>query len=192
MRSLRGIVNTLTHTLKHTKATGPFKSVYVQMYGLFGLSLPQNLVYQRGGIHGGDDALSAAAVDLHDSAKGAGQNPDGGGGIQTLGGASAKGLDSAGDIVLNAAGTITVDAIGGGVVANYIPFNERYDAAADVWEPFEIPAARAGTWKNPAVASLPTEFYVIGGSTGPELRSEMFVYEVLTNKSFLPSLRGAP
>jgi DNA-binding CsgD family transcriptional regulator len=83
-------------------------------------------------------------------------------------------------------------AIGGGVVANYIPFNERYDAATDSWEPFEIPAARAGTWKNPAVASLPTEFYVIGGSTGAELRRETFVYEVLTNKSFLPSLQNAP
>lgn len=83
-------------------------------------------------------------------------------------------------------------AVGGGVVANYIPFNERYDAASDTWEPFEIPAARAGTWKNPAVASLPTEFYVIGGSTGMEARSEMYVYEVLTNKSFLPSLENAP
>ena len=83
-------------------------------------------------------------------------------------------------------------AVGGGVVATYIPFNERYDAASDTWEPFEIPAARAGMWKNPAVASLPTEFYVIGGSTGLEARSEMYVYEVLTNKSFLPSLENAP
>jgi len=87
---------------------------------------------------------------------------------------------------------IALYAIGGGVVANYIPFNERYDAAADAWEPFEIPASRAGTWKNPAVASLPTEFYVMGGSTGPEVRNEVFVYEVLTNKSFLPSLQSAP
>jgi hypothetical protein len=81
-------------------------------------------------------------------------------------------------------------AIGGGVANNYIPFNERYDVAADRWLPFEIPASRAGVWKNASVASLPAEFYVIGGSTGLEARSETYVYEVLTNKSFLPSLQN--
>ncbi|MCX6018590.1 MAG: LuxR C-terminal-related transcriptional regulator [Chloroflexi bacterium] len=81
--------------------------------------------------------------------------------------------------------------IGGGVASNYIPFNERYDIAADRWLPFEIPASRAGIWKNPAVASLPTEFYVIGGATALEARGESFVYEVLTNKSFLPNLQNS-
>lgn len=81
-------------------------------------------------------------------------------------------------------------AIGGGVAGNYIPFNERYDAAADRWTPFETPLSRAGIWKNAAVASLPTEFYVIGGSTGSESRTDMYVYEVLTNKSFLPSTQN--
>ncbi len=81
-------------------------------------------------------------------------------------------------------------AIGGGVAGNYIPFNERYDAAADRWTPFETPLSRAGIWKNGAVASLPTEFYVIGGSTGPESRTDVYVYEVLTNKSFLPSTQN--
>ncbi len=49
-------------------------------------------------------------------------------------------------------------AIGGGAAGNYIPFNEKYDARADRWQVFETPASRAGVWKNPAVASLPTEF----------------------------------
>lgn len=81
-------------------------------------------------------------------------------------------------------------AIGGGVAGNYIPFNERFDVADDRWTPFETPLSRAGIWKNAAVASLPTEFYVIGGSTGPESRTDVYVYEVLTNKSFLPSTQS--
>jgi DNA-binding CsgD family transcriptional regulator len=77
-------------------------------------------------------------------------------------------------------------AIGGGVANTYIPYNERYDAAKDRWTRFEIPADRAGVWKNIAIASMPTEFYVIGGSTGNESRNDNFVFEVLTERSFLP------
>jgi DNA-binding CsgD family transcriptional regulator/N-acetylneuraminic acid mutarotase len=77
-------------------------------------------------------------------------------------------------------------AVGGGVTNAYIPFNERYDPATDRWLRFEIPASRAGVWKNIAVASLPTEFYVIGGSTGAESRNDTFVFEVLLNRTYLP------
>jgi DNA-binding CsgD family transcriptional regulator/N-acetylneuraminic acid mutarotase len=77
-------------------------------------------------------------------------------------------------------------AIGGGVTNTYIPFNERYDPATDRWLRFEIPASRAGVWKNVAVASMPTEFYVIGGSTGAESRNDTFVFEVLLNRTYLP------
>jgi DNA-binding CsgD family transcriptional regulator/N-acetylneuraminic acid mutarotase len=79
-------------------------------------------------------------------------------------------------------------AIGGGVANNYIPFNERYDVLGDNWASFETPASRSGVWKNTAVASLSNEFYVIGGATENEVRTETFVFEVLTNRSFLPSL----
>ncbi len=82
-------------------------------------------------------------------------------------------------------------AIGGGVANKYVPFNERYDVAKDRWTPFEIPINRAGIWKNTAVASLPTEFYVFGGSTGQESRNENYVFEVLPNRSFLPQLQNS-
>jgi DNA-binding CsgD family transcriptional regulator/N-acetylneuraminic acid mutarotase len=77
-------------------------------------------------------------------------------------------------------------AVGGGVTNAYIPFNERYDPATDRWLRFEIPASRAGVWKNIAVAAMPTEFYVIGGSTGAESRNDTFVFEVLLNRTYLP------
>jgi hypothetical protein len=80
-------------------------------------------------------------------------------------------------------------AIGGGVTNNYVPFNERYDVSTDRWTPFEIPVNRAGIWKNTAVASMLTEFYVLGGVSGPESRNDNFVFEVLTNRSFLPQLQ---
>jgi DNA-binding CsgD family transcriptional regulator/N-acetylneuraminic acid mutarotase len=78
-------------------------------------------------------------------------------------------------------------AIGGGVANTFIPFNERYDPVADRWTRFEIPTSRVGVWKNTAVASLPTEFYVMGGSTDAgESRNETFVFEVLLNRTYLP------
>lgn len=79
-------------------------------------------------------------------------------------------------------------AVGGGI-RTYIPFNEKYDANLDRWTPFEIPLRRAGAWRNIAVASLQTEFYVIGGDTGSETLSDNYVYEVLTNKTFLPAFQ---
>jgi N-acetylneuraminic acid mutarotase len=79
-------------------------------------------------------------------------------------------------------------AIGGGAAGNYIPFNERYDASTDTWRPFEMPVTRAGVWKNAAVATLPTEFFVVGGATDKEMRNETFVVEVLSKRNFLSTV----
>jgi DNA-binding CsgD family transcriptional regulator len=81
----------------------------------------------------------------------------------------------------------TIYAIGGGLTG-YIGFNERYDPIANKWTPFELPAGRLGDWRNVAIASQPTAFYAIGGSSGGKLMADTFVYEVMSNRTFLPSL----
>ena len=75
-------------------------------------------------------------------------------------------------------------AVGG---SGFIGFNERYDVTKDKWVSFEIPPSRLGGWRNVGVASLPTEFYVIGGSTRGTTMADMFVYEVMNNRTFLPA-----
>jgi DNA-binding CsgD family transcriptional regulator/N-acetylneuraminic acid mutarotase len=81
-------------------------------------------------------------------------------------------------------------AIGGGAAGNYIPFNERYDESTDTWRPFEMPASRAGVWKNAAVATLPTEFFVVGGATDKETRNETYVVEVLNKRNFITNIQN--
>lgn len=81
-------------------------------------------------------------------------------------------------------------AVGGGL-SGFIGFNERYDTEADKWAPFEMPAPRMGDWRNVGVASLPTEFYVIGGSTRGVPLSDNYVYEVLNNRTFLPAFQSS-
>ena len=78
-------------------------------------------------------------------------------------------------------------AIGGGLT-NFIAFNERYDTAADKWASVEFPSQRLGDWRNMGIASLPTEFYVIGGTTRGVPLSDNLVYEVLSNRTLLPAL----
>ncbi len=82
-------------------------------------------------------------------------------------------------------------AIGGGAAGNYIPFNERYDASSDAWRPFEMPVTRAGVWKNAAVATLPTEFFVVGGATDKEARNETYVVEVLNKRTFITNIQNS-
>jgi DNA-binding CsgD family transcriptional regulator len=78
-------------------------------------------------------------------------------------------------------------AVGGGLT-NFIAFNERYDTVADKWTSVELPSQRLGDWRNMGVASLPTAFYVIGGTTRGVPLSDNFVYEVLSNRTFIPAL----
>lgn len=80
-------------------------------------------------------------------------------------------------------------AVGGGL-SGFVGFNERYDTAADKWTPFEMPAQRMGDWRYVGVASLPPGFYVIGGSTRGVPLADNYVYEVLTNRTFLPAFQA--
>jgi N-acetylneuraminic acid mutarotase len=82
-------------------------------------------------------------------------------------------------------------AIGGGL-NNYVGFNERYDPAANTWTTIATPSQRTNDWRNVAIASLPTEFYAIGGTTRGVPLSDNYVYEVLSNRTFLPALQGSP
>ncbi|MCS6847118.1 MAG: DUF1668 domain-containing protein [Anaerolineae bacterium] len=80
-------------------------------------------------------------------------------------------------------------AVGGGL-SGFIGFNERYDPNADKWTPFEMPEQRMGDWRYIGVASLPTEFYAIGGSTRSVPLADNYVYEVLNNRTFLPAFQS--
>jgi N-acetylneuraminic acid mutarotase len=80
-------------------------------------------------------------------------------------------------------------AVGGGAI-NFVGWNEKYDIAADTWATFETPAAHAGDWRQIAVASLPTAFFVIGGKTRNVPLSDNYAYEVLINRTFLPALNS--
>lgn len=81
-------------------------------------------------------------------------------------------------------------AVGGGL-SGFVGFNERYDTIADKWTPFEMPAQRMGDWRYVGVASLVPGFYVIGGSTRGVPLADNYVYEVLTNRTFLPAFQAA-
>jgi len=76
-------------------------------------------------------------------------------------------------------------AVGGGV-SGFVGFSERYDPAQNVWTPFETPFT--GDWRNIAVVSFPTEFYVIGGYSNNRRLPFNYAYEALNNKMYLPSL----
>lgn len=79
-------------------------------------------------------------------------------------------------------------AIGGGV-RDFVGFNEKYNINEDKWSNFDTPPARVGDWRNIAVVSLPTEFYVIGGSTRGVTSADNYVYEVFTMQIGLPSIQ---
>lgn len=75
-------------------------------------------------------------------------------------------------------------AIGGGITG-FIGFNERYDISTNRWTPLETPVI--SDWQSVAVASLPNEFYVIGGYSNGERLSFTYVYEVFTSRVFIPA-----
>lgn len=76
-------------------------------------------------------------------------------------------------------------AVGGGV-SGFVGFSERYDPAQNLWTPFETPFT--GDWRNVAVASFPSEFYVMGGYSNNRRLPFNYAYEALNNKMYLPSL----
>jgi N-acetylneuraminic acid mutarotase len=78
-------------------------------------------------------------------------------------------------------------AIGGGV-SGFIGFNERYDAASNRWTAIETPLA--SDWQSTAVAARDTEFYVFGGYSGGERLAFTYVYEVFTNRVFVPAFQS--
>jgi N-acetylneuraminic acid mutarotase len=80
-------------------------------------------------------------------------------------------------------------AIGGGV-SGYIGFNERYDPASDRWTAIETPPSLTSDWQSAAVASRGTEFYVFGGYSNGERLAVTYVYEVLTNRVFVPAFQS--
>ncbi len=84
---------------------------------------------------------------------------------------------------------LSLYAVGGGL-SGFIGFNERYDPGADRWVPFEMPEPRLGDWRHIGIASLPTEFYVVGGSTRGVPLADNYVYEVLSNRTFLPAFQA--
>ncbi len=79
-------------------------------------------------------------------------------------------------------------AIGGGVTG-FIGFNERYDPASNRWTALETPIT--GDWQSIAVVSLPTEFYVFGGYSNGERLAFSYVYEVFTNRVYVPAFLSA-
>lgn len=78
----------------------------------------------------------------------------------------------------------------GGGWASFIGFNERYDPQSDRWTSIETPLI--GDWRGVAVAALPTEFYIIGGYSNGRRLAFTYVYEVFTNRTFLPAFQAAP
>jgi DNA-binding CsgD family transcriptional regulator len=75
-------------------------------------------------------------------------------------------------------------AIGGGS-NGFIGFNERYDTLMDRWSPLETPIT--SDWQSVAVASMPSEFFVFGGYSNGERLSFAYVYEVFTNRVYVPA-----
>jgi len=75
-------------------------------------------------------------------------------------------------------------AIGGGATG-FIGFNERYDTITDRWTPLETPIT--SDWQSVAVASQPSEFFVFGGYSNGERLSFAYVYEVFTNRVYVPA-----
>lgn len=80
--------------------------------------------------------------------------------------------------------------VAGGGWAGFVGFNERYDPQNDRWTPIETPLI--GDWRGVAVAAQPTEFYVIGGYSNGRRLPFTYVYEVFTNRTFLPAFQASP
>ncbi len=80
-------------------------------------------------------------------------------------------------------------AVGGGW-AGFVGFNERYDPQTDRWTSIETPLI--GDWRSVAIAAQPTEFYVIGGYSNGRRLAFTYVYEVFTNRTFLPAFQASP
>jgi DNA-binding CsgD family transcriptional regulator/N-acetylneuraminic acid mutarotase len=82
---------------------------------------------------------------------------------------------------------VSLFAIGGGV-SGFIGFNERYDPSTDRWTALETPLT--SDWQSVAVAAHQTEFYVFGGYSGGERLALTYVYEVFTNRVFVPAFQS--
>lgn len=80
-------------------------------------------------------------------------------------------------------------AVGGGW-AGFVGFNERYDPQTDRWTSIETPLI--GDWRSVAIAAQPTEFYVIGGYSNGRRLAFTYVYEVFSNRTFLPAFQASP
>ncbi len=80
-------------------------------------------------------------------------------------------------------------AVGGGW-AGFVGFNERYDPQTDRWTSIETPLI--GDWRGIAIAAQPTEFYVIGGYSNGRRLAFTYVYEVFSNRTFLPAFQASP
>ncbi|HEY3341196.1 MAG TPA: kelch repeat-containing protein [Anaerolineae bacterium] len=80
-------------------------------------------------------------------------------------------------------------AIGGGM-SGFLGFNERYDPTTNRWTALDSPLTT--DWQNIAVAPHQTEFYVFGGYSGGERLAFTYVYEVFTNRVFVPAFQAAP
>ncbi len=81
----------------------------------------------------------------------------------------------------------SVYAVGGGW-AGFVGFNERYDPQNNRWTSIETPLI--GDWRGVAVAAQPTEFYAIGGYSNGRRLAFTYVYEVFTNRTFLPAFQA--
>ena len=80
-------------------------------------------------------------------------------------------------------------AVGGGM-SGFLGFNERYDPATNRWTALDTPLT--SDWQSVAVAPHQTEFYVFGGYSGGQRLAFTYVYEVFTNRVFVPAFQAAP
>jgi DNA-binding CsgD family transcriptional regulator/N-acetylneuraminic acid mutarotase len=80
-------------------------------------------------------------------------------------------------------------AVGGGM-SGFLGFNERFDPATNRWTALDTPLT--SDWQSVAVAPHQTEFYVFGGYSGGERLAFTYVYEVFTNRVFVPAFQAAP
>lgn len=80
-------------------------------------------------------------------------------------------------------------AVGGGM-SGFLGFNERFDPATNRWTALDTPLT--SDWQSVAVAPHQTEFYVFGGYSGGERLTFTYVYEVFTNRVFVPAFQAAP
>ena len=79
-------------------------------------------------------------------------------------------------------------AVGGGW-SGFVGFNERYDPQTNRWTSIETPLV--GDWRSTAMAALPTEFYVFGGYSNSRRLAFTYVYEVFSNRTFLPAFQSS-